>query len=114
MLRHHDSRFRDQPSHDTEDRICAACCEPGSIESVQLVLLHCPEYERHRAALRAKVAHLPGAQGNPHILTDEDGIVAFFLREDFLGGAKEAASAADAFLHAVALFRKMCMEQFGG
>ena len=25
MLRQHDSRFRDQPSHDTEDRICPAC-----------------------------------------------------------------------------------------
>ena len=24
MLRHHDSRFRDQPSYDTEDRVCAA------------------------------------------------------------------------------------------
>ena len=34
-------------------------------------------------------------------MTDEDGIVAL-LREDFLGGAKEAASAADAFLHNVA------------
>ena len=71
MLRHHDSLLRDQPSYDMEDRLCAACCEPartGSMESLQHVLLHCPEYEHHRAALRAKVACLPGAQGNPHIL----------------------------------------------
>ena len=100
MLRNHDSRFKDQPSHDTEDRICAACSEPGSIESIHHVLLHCPAYARHRAVLRAKIAHVPGlgAEGTPPILTDEDGIVAF-LREDFLGVAKEAASAADAFLH---------------
>ena len=85
----------------------------GSIESVHHVLLHCLAYARHRAALRATSAHLPGAEGTPHTLTDEDGIVAF-LREDFLEGAKEAASAADGFLHAVALLKKMSVEQFGG
>ena len=64
-------------------------------------------------ALCEKSAHLQGAEGTPPILTDEDGIVAF-LREDFLGGTKEAASAADAFLHGVALFRKWNVEHFGG
>ena len=28
MLRKHDNRLRDQPRHDTEDRICPACGEP--------------------------------------------------------------------------------------
>jgi hypothetical protein len=47
--------------------------------------------------LGAKIAHLPEDEGTPPISTDEDGVIAL-LREDFLGGAKEAASAADAFL----------------
>ncbi len=34
MLRQHDSRFRNQPNHDREDRICPVCEEPDSIESV--------------------------------------------------------------------------------
>ena len=52
MLRQHDSHFRDQPSHDTKDRICPACGEPDSVESLQHVLLHCPIYECQRATLR--------------------------------------------------------------
>ena len=116
MLRHHDSRFRDQPtrpasSYDTEDRIRAACCALNSIESVHHVLLHCPACARSRASLRAEIACLSAAQGSPPILTDEEGIVAF-LRDDFMGGPEEAASAMDAFLHAS--FRNLCVEQFGG
>ena len=113
MLRHHDSRFRDQPSYDTEDRICAACGEPDSIKSVHHVFMHCPAYSQSRASLRAEIARLPAAQGSPPVLTDEEGVIAF-LREDFMGGAEEAASAVDAFLHAIASFRKLCVEQFGG
>ena len=75
-------------------------------------MCYCTGHMRHRAALCAKIAHLPEADGTPPILTDEDGIVAL-LREDFLGGAKEAASAADAFLHNVALFRKMTWSSLG-
>ena len=77
------------------------------------MLLHCPEYARHRAALCARIAHLSGAEWTPPILTDEDAIVAF-LRADFLRGAKKAASAADAFLHDVALVRRMTVEHIGG
>ena len=87
MLRQHDSRFRDQPSHDREDRICPACEQPDSIESVQHVLLHCPAYEQRRAALRTAVAALPAAQASPPVLTDDEGVVAF-LRDDFMGGAE--------------------------
>ena len=72
MLRQHDSRFRDQPSHDTEDRICPACGEPDSVESVHHALLHCPAYEHHRAALRTKVARLPAAQASPRVLSDNN------------------------------------------
>ena len=105
MLRQHDSRFRDQLSHDRQDRICPACEQPDSIESVQHVLLHCPVHERRRAALRA-------AQAFPAALTDDEGVIAF-LRDDFMGGAEAALIAADTFLHAVITFRNMCVEQFG-
>ena len=112
MLRQHDSRFRDQPSHDRQDRICPACEQPDSIESVQHVLLHCPVHERRRAALRAALAALPTAQAFPAALTDDEGVIAF-LRDDFMGGAEAALKAADTFLHAVITFRNMCVEQFG-
>ena len=113
MLRQHDSRFRDQPNHDREDRICPACEEPDSIESIQHVLLHCHAYEHHRAALRTVVASLPGAQDTAPVLSDNEGMVAL-LRDDFIGGAEEAATAADTFLLAVITFRNHCVEQFGG
>ena len=113
MSRQHDSRLRDQPSHDTEDRICPTCGEPDSIESVHHVLLYCSACERHRAALRTKVARLPAAQASPPVLSDEEGVIAF-LRDDFMGGAREATSAALAFLQAVITFRNCCVEQFGG
>ena len=76
------------------------CGEPDSIESVHHVLLHCPAYEHHRAALRTKVAGLPAAQASPPVLSDEEGVIAF-LRDDFMGCAEEATSAAHAFLQAV-------------
>ena len=112
MLRQHDSRFRDQPSHDKQDRICPACEQPDSIESVQHVLLHCPVHERRRAALRAALAALPAAQAFPAALTDDEVVVAF-LRDDFMGGAQAALITADTFLHAVITFRNICVEQFG-
>ena len=77
------------------------------------MLLHCPAYARSRASLRAEIAWLPAAQGSPPVLTDEEGVIAF-LRDDFMGGAEEAASAVDAFLHAIASFRKLFVEQLGG
>ena len=92
MLRQHDSRLRDQPSQDTEDRICPTCGEPDSIESVDHVLLYCQAYEHHRAVLRTKVARLPAAQAFPPVLGDEEGVIAF-LRDNFMGGAEEAAHA---------------------
>ena len=113
MLRQHDSRFRDQPNHDREDRVCPACEEPDSIESIQHVLLHCPAYEHHRAALRSVVASLPGAQDSTPVLADDEGLIAL-LRDDFMGGAEEAVLAADAFLYAVITFRNHYIEQFGG
>ena len=113
MLRQHDSRFRDQPNHDREDRVCPTCEEPDSIESIQHVLLHCPAYEHHRAALRSVVASLPGAQDSTPVLADDEGLIAL-LRDDFMGGAEEAVLAADAFLHAVITFRNHYVEQFGG
>ena len=76
MLRQHDSRFRDQPNHDRVDRICPACEEPDSIESVHHVLLHCPAYEHHRATLRLAVASLPEAQDCIPILSDDEGLIA--------------------------------------
>ncbi len=113
MLRQHDSRLRDQASHDTEDRICPVCEEPDSIESIQHVLLHCPAYEHRRAALRAAVASLPAAAASPPVLFDDEGIIAL-LRDDFMGGAEEAAIAVDTFLHGIITFRNLCVEQFGG
>ena len=113
ILRQHDSRFRDQASHDTEDRICPTCGEPGSIEYVHHMLLHCPAYEHNRAALRTKVARLLAAQAFLPELRDEEGVIAF-LRDDFMGGAEEATSIAHAFLQAVITFKDCCVEQFGG
>ena len=112
MLRQHDSRFRDQPSDDRQDRVCPACEQQDSIESIQHVLLHCPVHERRRAALRTALAALPAAQAFPAALTDDEGVVAF-LRDDFMGGAQAALVAADTFLHAVITFRNICVEQFG-
>ena len=112
MLSQHDSRFRDQPSHDRQDCICPACEQPDSIESVQHVLLHCLLHERRSAALRAALAALPAAQAFPAALTDDEGVVAI-LRDDFMGGTQAALTAADMFLHAVITFRNICVEQFG-
>ena len=85
-------------------RICPACEEPDSIESVHHVLLHCPAYEHHRATLRSVVTSLPGAHDRFPALSDDEGLIAL-LRDDFMGGAEEAIIAADAFLHAVITFR---------
>ena len=68
----------DQPSHDTEDRICPACKETDSIESIHHVLLHCPAYEHRRAALRTAIACLPAAQASPSVLLDDEGVVAIY------------------------------------
>ena len=113
VLRHHDSRLRDQPSYDTVDRICPACGEADSIESVHHVLLHCHEYEHIRAALRDTVSDMPAAQDSPPVLIDEDGVVSL-LRDDFRGGGEEAAIAADTFLHRIITYRNLLVEQFGG
>ena len=113
MLRQHDSRFRDQPSHDREDRICPACEEADSIESIHHVVLHCPAYEHRRAALRTAFACPTVAQASPPVLLDDEGVVAL-LRDDFLGGAEEAATAVDTFLHAIMTFKKHGVERFGG
>ena len=113
MLRQHDSRFRDQPSHDRVDRICPACEEPDSIESIQHVLLHCPAYEHRRIALRTAVACLPAAQACTPVLLDDEGVISL-LRDDFMGGAEEAAIAVDTFLHAIITYRNGCVEQSGG
>ena len=113
MLRQHDRRFRDQPSHDTEDRICPACGEPDSVESPNHVLLHCPIYECRRATLRSAITSLPLSHASPPVLVDDEEVVAL-LRDDFMGGAQEAASAVDSFLHDIITFRTLCVEQFGG
>ena len=76
MLRQHDSRFRDRASHDTVDRMCPVCEEPDNIESVHHVLLHCPAYEHHMAALRMAVAYLPAARTSPPVLLDDEGVIA--------------------------------------
>ena len=69
--------------------------------------------KHHRVALRRAVASLPGAQDIAPVLTDDEGMIAL-LRDDFIGGAEEAATAADTFLLAVITFRNHCVEQFGG
>ena len=112
MLRQHDGRLMDKPSHDKQDRICPACKQPNRIESVQHVLLHCLAHERRRAALLAELAALPAAQALPMALTDDEGVVAF-LRDDFMGGAQAALVAPDTFLHAVITFKIISVEQFG-
>lgn len=81
------SRLRDQPSYDTVDRICPACEETDSIESVHHVLLHCPEYEHIRTVLRDTISLLPAAQAFPRVLVDEDAMIAL-LRDDFRGGGR--------------------------
>ena len=92
--------------------MCPDCEQPHSIESVQHVLLHCPAHERRRAALRAAIASLPAAHASPAALIDDEGVIAF-LRDDFMGGAHEARTAADSFLHAVITFIIICVEQLG-
>ena len=112
ILRQHDCRFRDQPSHDRTERICPACEEPDSIDSIQRVMLHCPAYEHCRIGLRT--ACLPAAQASPRVLIDDDGMgFITLLRDGLMGGAEEAAIAVDTFLHAISTFRYQCMEQFG-
>ena len=54
------------------------------------------------------VACLPAADDSPPVLFDDVGIIAL-LRDDFMGGAEEAAIAVDTFLH----LRNLCVEQFG-
>ena len=78
MLRQHDSRFRDQASHDTVDRLCPVCKEPNSIESIQHVLLHCPAEEHHRVGLRTAVARRPAARTSPSVLLDDEGVCAYY------------------------------------
>ena len=107
-----DSRFRDQPSHDREDRICPACEEPDSIESIHHVLSHCPVYECRRATLRSAVAGLPRAHAFPPVLVGDKGVVAL-SRNEFMGGAQQAAIAVDSFLHDIITLRTLCVEQFG-
>ena len=70
------------------------------IESLHCVLLHCPTYEYHRAAPRSVVASLPQAHGCIPAWLDDGGSIAL-QRDDFMGGAKDAAVAADALLRAV-------------
>ena len=52
-------------------------------------------------------------QASPPVLSDEEGVIAF-LRDDVMGGAEEATSAAHAFLQAVITFRNCCVEHLGG
>ena len=106
MLQQHDSRLRDQPSHDRQDRICPACKHLHSLESVHHVLLHCPAHERRQAALRALLAALPAAHAFPSAPIDDEGVVAFW-RDDIMGGAKAALIAAETFLHAVITFNNI-------
>ena len=94
---------------DLEHHICPACEETDSIESIHHVLLHCPAYEQRRTALRTAVACLPAAQASAPVLNDGEGVVAL-LRDDFMGGAEEAATAVDTFLHAIMTFRNHCVE----
>ena len=112
LLRQRHSKFKDQPSHNWQDRICLACKQPDNIESVQHIFLHCPIHERRKAALRTALAALPAAQAFPAALIDDEGVVAF-LRDDFMDGAQAALIAAHTFLHAVITFRNICVEHFG-
>ena len=59
------------------------------------------------------VLRLPVYQFHMPVLVDDDGVVAL-LRDDFMGGAQEAASAVDSFLCNIITFRTLCVEQFGG
>jgi hypothetical protein len=47
------------------------------------------------------------------VLLDDEGVIAL-LRYNFMGGAEEAATTMDVFLHAIITFRDHCVEQFGG
>ncbi len=94
-------------------RICPACEEPDSIESIQHVLLHCPAYEQRRRDLRTALACLPAAQACPLVLLDDEGVITL-LRDDFMGGTEEAAIAVDTFLRAIITYRNQSVEQFGG
>ena len=111
MLRQHHSRFRDQPSHDWQDRICLACKQPDNIESVQHIFLHCPIHERRKAALRTALAASPAAQAFPAALIDDEGVVVF-LRNYFMGGPQAALIEANTFLRAVITLMNICVEQF--
>jgi len=56
------------------------------------------------AALSAELASLPAAHGSHPVQFDERGLVAL-LRDNFMGGTREAARAADAFLRGNIAFR---------
>ena len=73
-----------------------------------------PVHERRGETLRAAIANLPAAHASPAVLIDDAGIIAF-LRDDCMGGAHEAITATDTFLHAIISFSNFCVhvEQFG-
>ena len=63
--------------------------------------------------LKSSTPYSSGFFTTAPVLSDNEGMVAL-LRDDFIGGAEEAATAADTFLLAVITFRNHCVEQFGG
>ena len=105
------------PAMTQRDRICAACGESDSIECCTPCAIALPRICAEQGILARGDCSVAGSfsSGSPRppVLTDEEGLIAF-LRDDFMGGAEEAASAVDAFLHAIASFGKLCMEQCGG
>jgi hypothetical protein len=54
-----------------------------------------------------------GRRGNLHIVTNENGVIAF-LKEDFLEGAVEAADTVDAYMHAIAAAKMRPTENVHG
>ena len=66
ILRQHDGRLMDKPSHDRQDRICLACKQPNSMQSVQHISLHCLAHERRRAAFVRGPCRLTSSTGVSH------------------------------------------------
>ncbi len=116
MLRQHDCRFRDQPSHDRDGTHMPSLrgARQHRVYTACVAALPCVRAPQEQVCAQQ---WLLGQQLRPlpRVLIDDDGMgFMALLRDGLMGGAEEAAvAAADAFLHAVSTFRYHCVEQFG-
>ena len=81
MLRHHDRKcnrkFKYQPSHDTQGRICPACEQPGQhrVRTARITALPCTR-ERGTCRLTTGTIATGSSTDFPTALVDDEAVVA--------------------------------------